>query len=94
MESFNHINVLITQNDLLLVIHYGDTVDQFVVVKIKIAGYVPRRLSNIFTKFLTSGTINSRIAGAVIDRGYGLEIPVDYIFHGEKACLYKTIECL
>ena len=60
----------------------------------KIAGYVPQRLSNIFTKFLHSGTINARIAGAVIDRGYGLEIPVDYIFHGEKERLHKIIERL
>ena len=60
----------------------------------EIAGYVPRRLSNIFTKFLHSGTINARIAGAVIDRGYGLEIPVDYIFHGDKQCLHKIIERL
>ena len=56
--------------------------------------YVPQRLSNIFTKFLHSGTINVRIAGAVIDRGYGLEIPVNYIFHGDKHHLYKIIESL
>ena len=60
----------------------------------EIVGYVPQRLSNIFTKFLHSGTINVRIAGAVIDRGYGLEIPVDYIFHGDRHRLCKIIEHL
>ena len=60
----------------------------------EIVAYVPQRLSNIFRKFLHSGTINVRIAGAVIDRGYGLEIPVDYIFHGDKQRLLKIIERL
>ena len=45
----------------------------------EIVGYVSQRLSNIFTKFLHSGTINARITGAIIDRGYGLEVPVDYM---------------
>ena len=57
----------------------------------EIVAYVPPRLSNIFRKFLHSGTINVRIAGAVIDQGYGLEIPVDYIFHGNRQRLLKII---
>ena len=60
----------------------------------EIVGYVPQRLSNLFTELLYSGTINVRIAGAVIDRGYGLEMPVDYMFHGDKHRLYKIIERL
>ena len=57
-------------------------------------GEVPKNLSNIFIKFLQNGTIHARIAGTLFDRGYGLEIPVDYIFNGDTERLYKLIDDL
>ena len=57
----------------------------------EVVGRVSRHLSAIFSKFLTSGTIHARIAGAVIDCGYGLQVPVDYIFNGEQFHLYQLI---
>ena len=61
--------------------------------KLIMAGHVPRKLSGAFTKFLTSGgTITAKVADSVIDRGLGLEVPVDYIFSGMKQSLCDLIE--
>ena len=57
----------------------------------KLAGHLPRSLSSTFSKFLSDGTITARISGIVVDQGYGLEIPVTYIFNGNRQSLYKLI---
>ena len=60
----------------------------------EVVGYVPLHLVDKFSKFLRNGNIKARIAGAVICVccKNGLEIPVDYIFYGEKDSLYKLID--
>ena len=61
----------------------------------RMTGHVPRNLSGAFTKFLTSqdgGTITAKVAGLVIDRGLGLEVPVDYKFYGMKQSLCDLLE--
>ena len=59
----------------------------------RMADHVPRNFSGAFTKFLTSGgTITAKVADSVIDRGFGLEVPVDYIFSGMKQSLCDLIE--
>ena len=56
----------------------------------RIAGYVPRNLSGLFTHFLNNnGMITAEVVGSVIDRGYGLEVPVNYIFNGNEQCIYE-----
>ena len=60
-----------------------------------ICGHVPRELSYIFTKFLSSrGTIHAKVTGGIIDRGYGLEVPVEYMFNGHALELQKLKESL
>ena len=55
-------------------------------------GEVPKNISNIFMKFLENGTIHARIAGTLFDRGYGLEIPVDFIFNGNRRGIDELLE--
>ena len=50
----------------------------------RVSGYVPKTLSGIFTKFLLKGAICAKVTGPILDRGYGLEVPVNYIFYGDK----------
>ena len=77
--------------DMLTCVH-TDEVEVAVLYVGTVVGHVPTNLLSIFSKFLANGTITVRIAGALIDRGYGLEIPVDFIFNGHKFQLHKLID--
>ena len=57
----------------------------------QIAGHVPTVLSGIFTKFLLTGSISAKVTGSLLDRGYGLEVPTDYIFYGNKECIDELV---
>ena len=63
---------------------YDKTAVVVVLPNNQVTGHVPRNLSSIFTRFLASqgSKIHAEVVGEVIDRGYGLEVPVDYIFDG------------
>ena len=57
------------------------------------AGYVPKHLAYLFSPFLFyNGTITAQVAGAAIDRGVGLEVPVDYILKGDIKCIQLILE--
>ena len=80
---------------------YGDMLsciwrdgDNFVAVMFidQIVGRVPQSLTNAFLQFLKNGSIHVRIAGTVIECVYGIQIPVDYIFNGDKQCLSRLID--
>ena len=61
----------------------------------QVVGHVPRNLSSAFTEFLVSPnvtTIDAKVVGSVIDCGYGLEIPVEYIFHGNRSDLSELLK--
>ena len=58
----------------------------------KIVGLIPQSLTNAFQEFLHHGTIHARIAGAAVNGLSGLQIPVDYMFNGNKQCLYNLID--
>ena len=60
----------------------------------QVAGYVPKSLSSVFTKFLSTprGIITVKVVDSVIDRGFGLEIPVDYIFHSNHCDILELLE--
>ena len=45
-----------------------------------VVGKIPRPLMATFGNFLQCGTIHAKVAGALINQGYGDKIPVDYIF--------------
>lgn len=56
-----------------------------------VAGYVPKTISCICAEFLRNGTIKARITGSHIDRGHGMEVPVEYIFSGPRKYICKVI---
>ena len=58
----------------------------------QVVGRVPQSLTHAFLQFLENGSIHVRIAGTVIDCGYGLQIPADYIFEGDNLHLSKLVE--
>ena len=60
-----------------------------------ICGQVPRELTDVFIRFLKSqGTIHAEVKGDVVDRGYGLEVPVDYVFGGLSLDIGRLSEAL
>ena len=56
-----------------------------------VVGHVPFLYSSLFKKFLSlpNHTIRVLVTGKRINRGagYGLEIPVDYVFNGNEKAL-------
>ena len=61
----------------------------------RVAGHVPSEVSHIFTEFLHGGgSIDAKITGKIVNRGYGLEVPVDYLFIGCKTDIRKVKESL
>ena len=61
----------------------------------RICGHVPAGLSTIFARFLNSqGSIHAKVVGNVIDRGYGLEVPVEYIFIGYRIEIARLTQVL
>ena len=66
-----------------------------VIFENRVARHVPREVSHIFTEFLhTGGSIDAKITGTIVNRGYGLEVPVDYHFIGPKTSICKVKESL
>ena len=66
-----------------------------VIFENRVAGHVPREVSHIFTEFLHGGgSIDAKITGTIVNRGYGLEVPVDYHFIGPKTSICKVKESL
>ena len=60
-----------------------------------ICGQVPRELTDVFIRFLKSqGTIHAEVKGDVVDRGYGLEVPVVYVFGGLSLDIGRLSEAL
>ena len=57
----------------------------------RVSGHVPQTLSGIFTKFLLKGTICAKVTGPTIDSGYGLEVPVNYMFYGDKDSIDELV---
>ena len=58
----------------------------------RLVGDVPKNLSRVISTFLQNGTIHARIAGTLFDRGYGLELPVDFIFNGTHREIHELLE--
>ena len=56
-----------------------------------IVGFVPSNLVERFSQFLRTGKILARISGAESLIGNTLELPVDYMFYGDKASVYNLI---
>ena len=45
-----------------------------------VVGEIPQPLMTMFADFLQCGTIHARVAGALINQGFGEKVPVDYTF--------------
>ena len=80
---------------------YGDMLscirmDDFVAVMFinQVVGRIPEHLAKTFLWFLEKGTIHVRIAGALTGCGYGMKIPVDYIFKGDNLHLSRLVDDL
>ena len=54
-------------------------------------GEIPYPLRATFADFLIYGTIHAKVAGAVINRGYGEKVPVDYLFISSKHIVNNVI---
>ena len=66
-----------------------------VIFENRVAGHVPKEISHILTEFLHGGgSIDAKITGKIVNRGYGLEVPVDYLFIGCKTDIRKVKESL
>ena len=77
---------------------YGDvltccTVDEEVQIFYagNLVGEIPQPLRTTFADFLRFGTIHVKVAGAVINRGYGEKVPVDYMFISSKHNVHNVI---
>ena len=57
----------------------------------RVSGRVPKTLSCIFTKFLLKVAICAKVTGPILDWGYGLEVPVNYIFQCDKDSLNELV---
>ena len=54
-------------------------------------GDIPYPLRATFADFLIYGTIHAKVAGALINRGHGEKVPVDYLFISMKHIVNNVI---
>ena len=83
-------NWIPTYGDALTCCIIGDD-DVQVLYAGNVVGGIPHPLRTTFSNFMTCGTIHAKVAGAVINRGFGEKVPVDYLFISNKTNVKNVI---
>ena len=84
-------NWIPTYGDALTCCIIGDDDDVQVLHAGNVVGGIPHPLRTTFSNFMACGTIHAKVAGAVINRGFGEKVPVDYLFISNKTNVNNVI---